>query len=180
MLPRNPAQKFPEPAMNAAGRRQVCSNSFIFCRDSCETFSNCEQIKCDSNGEGGPQACSSCRRTGAECRFSRQPMKRGPSKGYIKELADRVSSLEGQIRHDAVGPDYPYVQDYSDEAPGPSSFHDGPDRALSRKRTFSQSEEFQYPDGPNHRPFQPASASRQSISREAYLQSYTPSHITNR
>ena len=41
--------------------------------------------------------CSNCARTGAGCAFSRQPMKRGPSKGYIRELADRLNTLEGQV-----------------------------------------------------------------------------------
>ncbi|CAN9085043.1 unnamed protein product [Alternaria alternata] len=58
-----------------------------------------KKIRCDATSENGPEACSSCKRTGARCQFSRQPMKRGPSKGYIKELADRLNSLESQIHH---------------------------------------------------------------------------------
>ncbi|KAF1829799.1 hypothetical protein BDW02DRAFT_573650 [Decorospora gaudefroyi] len=58
-----------------------------------------KKIRCDATSENGPEACSSCKRTGARCQFSRQPMKRGPSKGYIKELADRLNSLESQIQH---------------------------------------------------------------------------------
>ncbi|KAI8935385.1 hypothetical protein NX059_007968 [Plenodomus lindquistii] len=57
-----------------------------------------KKIRCDATSENGPEACSSCKRTGARCQFSRQPMKRGPSKGYIKELADRLNSLESQIQ----------------------------------------------------------------------------------
>ncbi|UKZ67393.1 uncharacterized protein TrAtP1_008554 [Trichoderma atroviride] len=31
------------------------------------------------------------------CLFSRVPQKRGPSKGYIKELADRIHSIENKL-----------------------------------------------------------------------------------
>lgn len=41
-----------------------------------------EQIRCDAPDESGRVACSSCKRTAVQCLFSRQPMKRGPSKGY--------------------------------------------------------------------------------------------------
>ncbi|EMC99675.1 hypothetical protein BAUCODRAFT_346869 [Baudoinia panamericana UAMH 10762] len=56
-----------------------------------------KKIRCDAVDETGITACSNCARTGAICAFSRQPMKRGPSKGYIKELAERLDSLESQV-----------------------------------------------------------------------------------
>jgi len=56
-----------------------------------------KKIKCDAVSETGDQACSNCRRSSADCRFSRVPQKRGPSKGYIKELADRINSIEGKL-----------------------------------------------------------------------------------
>lgn len=56
-----------------------------------------KKIRCDAADETANNPCSSCVRTGARCAFSRQPMKRGPSKGYIKELADRLNTLERQI-----------------------------------------------------------------------------------
>ncbi|MCJ1312521.1 Glucose-responsive transcription factor [Agyrium rufum] len=40
------------------------------------------------------ERCSNCTRTNSTCEFSRMPQKRGPSKGYIKELADRLHSVE--------------------------------------------------------------------------------------
>ena len=39
------------------------------------------QIRCDATSESGPDQCSSCKRVGSRCQFSRIPMKRGPSKG---------------------------------------------------------------------------------------------------
>jgi hypothetical protein len=56
-----------------------------------------KKIRCDALDESGSVACSNCVRTGARCAFSRQPLKRGPSKGYIRDLADRLNSLEQQV-----------------------------------------------------------------------------------
>lgn len=35
------------------------------------------------------QICNNCQKNGDECTFSRTPLKRGPSKGYLKEFEDR-------------------------------------------------------------------------------------------
>jgi hypothetical protein len=40
-----------------------------------------KKIKCDATDESGETQCSSCKRVGTRCQFSRVPMKRGPSKG---------------------------------------------------------------------------------------------------
>lgn len=42
-----------------------------------------KKIRCDATGEAGDDSCSSCKRVGTTCQFSRVPMKRGPSKGYV-------------------------------------------------------------------------------------------------
>ncbi|KAK4635158.1 hypothetical protein CLAFUW4_01898 [Fulvia fulva] len=57
-----------------------------------------KKIRCDALDETANMPCTNCARTGAKCAFSRQPMKRGPSKGYIKELAERLNSLEQQVQ----------------------------------------------------------------------------------
>ncbi|KUI69787.1 hypothetical protein VM1G_05075 [Cytospora mali] len=56
-----------------------------------------KKVKCDAVSETGEEACSNCRRSNVRCLFSRVPQKRGPSKGYIKELADRIHSIEGKL-----------------------------------------------------------------------------------
>ncbi|KAK3701778.1 Glucose-responsive transcription factor [Vermiconidia calcicola] len=56
-----------------------------------------KKIRCDAVDETGNTPCTSCVRTQTTCAFSRQPMKRGPSKGYIKELAERLNTLERQV-----------------------------------------------------------------------------------
>ncbi|KAJ8104103.1 hypothetical protein POJ06DRAFT_243581 [Lipomyces tetrasporus] len=56
-----------------------------------------KKIRCDATADGVPEQCSSCKRVGEKCSFSRIPMKRGPSKGYIKELEDRLNSLESSF-----------------------------------------------------------------------------------
>ncbi|GAB7366604.1 hypothetical protein MBLNU230_g8589t1 [Neophaeotheca triangularis] len=57
-----------------------------------------KKIRCDAVDENSDMPCTNCARTGASCVFNRQPMKRGPSKGYIKELAERLNSLEQQVQ----------------------------------------------------------------------------------
>ncbi|KAK9468910.1 hypothetical protein V1512DRAFT_245725 [Lipomyces arxii] len=61
-----------------------------------------KKIRCDATLDSGPEQCSSCKRVGEKCSFSRIPMKRGPSKGYIKELEDRLNSLEHSMSTDDV------------------------------------------------------------------------------
>lgn len=56
-----------------------------------------KKIRCDAVDEVPSMPCNNCARTAAKCTFSRQPLKRGPSKGYIKELAERLNSLEQQV-----------------------------------------------------------------------------------
>lgn len=61
-----------------------------------------KKVKCDSATENSSEACSNCRRSNVRCMFSRVPQKRGPSKGYIKELADRINSIEGKLGGQSV------------------------------------------------------------------------------
>ncbi|KAJ5089978.1 hypothetical protein N7532_008662 [Penicillium argentinense] len=67
-----------------------------------------KKVRCDATSENGLETCSNCRRLGVVCQFSRVPMKRGPSKGYIKELAERLHTLESQMQPGMVQPDVPY------------------------------------------------------------------------
>ncbi|KAF8243188.1 hypothetical protein K440DRAFT_647608 [Wilcoxina mikolae CBS 423.85] len=104
-----------------------------------------KKIRCDASSESGIEQCSSCKRVGSKCSFSRVPMKRGPSKGYIKELADRLNTLENSI---STGDLHPYgITGEGEHSPGPSDSTSpppatGPQRQ-SRKRTLSSSSEFQ-------------------------------------
>ncbi|EKJ70856.1 hypothetical protein NXS19_005078 [Fusarium pseudograminearum] len=59
-----------------------------------------KKIKCDAQTDTGDAPCSSCARSSIRCLFSRVPQKRGPSKGYIKELADRIHSIENKLESD--------------------------------------------------------------------------------
>lgn len=44
------------------------------------------------------QPCTNCSRSGVPCQYSKRPAKRGPSKGYIKDLESRLYDLESH-RH---------------------------------------------------------------------------------
>ncbi|KAI9807565.1 MAG: hypothetical protein M1825_005505 [Sarcosagium campestre] len=109
-----------------------------------------KKIRCDANTEDISQAqCSSCKRVGLRCAFGRIPMKRGPSKGYIKELAERVNTLENSIipspsdmqpSTNEQGSQSPHT---ADEQSPPSSATSGP-ASYPRKRTYSSAN-----DGPN-------------------------------
>ncbi|KAK5162456.1 hypothetical protein LTR04_003710 [Oleoguttula sp. CCFEE 6159] len=109
-----------------------------------------KKIRCDATTENEGQPCSSCSRTGAQCRFSRQPMKRGPSKGYIKELADRLNQLENHIAPQNMHQQQPqsdmgYLHGLQQEdgmVRGLEQLQDfsPPSGAFPRKRTHSMSE----------------------------------------
>ncbi len=113
-----------------------------------------KKIRCDATTESGGEACTSCRRVGTSCQFSRVPMKRGPSKGYIKELADRLNHLEQGLQHNQPSEPLNYPQAPSADMGIPrresQDFSPPPqmDGALGRKRTHSSiSQEFGTPGG---------------------------------
>lgn len=61
-----------------------------------------KKIRCDAVDETGNAPCTSCARAGLSCAFSRQQLKRGPSKGYIKNLAERLQQLEQQVHDPSI------------------------------------------------------------------------------
>lgn len=98
-----------------------------------------KKVRCDASTETGIDTCSNCRRLGVACQFSRVPMKRGPSKGYIKELAERLHTLESQMQPPMVHPDIQYQPMNEVSSPrGYSDFSSAMDTApIPRKRTYS-------------------------------------------
>ncbi|RCI17385.1 hypothetical protein L249_2676 [Ophiocordyceps polyrhachis-furcata BCC 54312] len=92
-----------------------------------------KKIKCDAQSDSGDTPCSSCARSSIRCLFSRVPQKRGPSKGYIKEIADRLSSLENRLESEGN-----LTQDDIDKlfaSDRPRSHEHGDE--MSRKRPYS-------------------------------------------
>lgn len=75
-----------------------------------------KKIRCDSALDDGVQQCSTCKRMGTRCQFSRVPLKRGPSKGYIKELSDRINTLENTINPARINSSMAHQQ--TDQAAG--------------------------------------------------------------
>lgn len=69
------AQYSPQDGSVAPRKRSKVSRACDECRR--------KKIRCDATGDPGDEQCSSCKRTAARCQFSRVPMKRGPSKGYL-------------------------------------------------------------------------------------------------
>src|SRR5271170_7943073 len=51
------------------------------------------QIRCDATSEANVEQCSSCKRAGVNCSFSRVPMKRGPTKGLEAQYIRKSSRL---------------------------------------------------------------------------------------
>ncbi|KAJ5671833.1 hypothetical protein N7507_000960 [Penicillium longicatenatum] len=98
-----------------------------------------KKVRCDASSETGLETCSNCRRLGVVCQFSRVPMKRGPSKGYIKELAERLHTLENQMQPGIVQPDVPYQS--MNEVSLPRTYQDFASPvdsgSANRKRTYS-------------------------------------------
>ncbi|KAH1322282.1 hypothetical protein KXV81_006855 [Aspergillus fumigatus] len=98
-----------------------------------------KKVRCDASSESGVETCSNCRRLGVACQFSRVPMKRGPSKGYIKELAERLHTLESQMQPAMVHPDMQYQAMNEVSPPRPYQEFSPPMDAgsIGRKRTYS-------------------------------------------
>lgn len=96
-----------------------------------------KKIKCDAQSDTGDTPCSSCARSSIRCLFSRVPQKRGPSKGYIKELADRINSIENKLESEGG-----LSQEEIDRLFGSDRQRAGPNGSLpaeesGRKRPFS-------------------------------------------
>ena len=51
------------------------------------------QIRCDATSEANVEQCSSCKRAGVNCSFSRVPMKRGPTKGLEAQYDRRIFQI---------------------------------------------------------------------------------------
>ena len=105
-----------------------------------------KKIRCDAVDESGAMPCSSCARTGSKCAFSRQPMKRGPSKGYIKELAERLNTLERQVhpgQSEALRGEIQRVQREMAQVQGLEGYGDSPDPRAGDKRPHAVAEMLQ-------------------------------------
>ncbi|KAL7938716.1 hypothetical protein V8C35DRAFT_288967 [Trichoderma chlorosporum] len=135
-----------------------------------------KKIKCDAQSDTGDSPCSSCARSSMRCLFSRVPQKRGPSKGYIKELADRIHSIENKLESEGS-----LTQDEIDRllTPGSHRAYNGlaPPEEQGRKRPFSSisATDFnataparQAPWGPDQRPIMPAPASADGFTGPTY------------
>lgn len=104
----NPSQPLLAPAVPVGGTQsQYALGDMTPPRKRSKVSRACDEcrrkkIKCDATSENGEEICSNCRRSNVRCMFSRVPQKRGPSKGYIKELADRINSIEGKLGGQSV------------------------------------------------------------------------------
>lgn len=97
-----------------------------------------KKIRCDALNEH--EICTNCKRSSSTCAFSRQPLKRGPSKGYIKELAERLNALEGQMQPQQQGHVDQELQSLLAEAAYVTREHASPPRQAGQKRRLSQTE----------------------------------------
>ncbi|OCT53243.1 hypothetical protein CLCR_11396 [Cladophialophora carrionii] len=81
-----------EPQTGDKRKRSKASRACDECRR--------KKVKCDAptEADGTPKTCTNCQKAGVNCEFERKPMKRGPSKGYISQLAERVQGLEQKQR----------------------------------------------------------------------------------
>lgn len=134
----------PDGQSSARAKRNKVSRACDECRR--------KKIRCDASENDPLIICSNCKRTGARCQFSRMPMKRGPSKGYIKELADKIDVLENRLGPPAFGNapssiDAGYAGQYGQSFDAGQDVQDqprldfaAPSAQMSRKRTHSISE----------------------------------------
>lgn len=119
-----------------------------------------KKIKCDAQTDTGDAPCSSCARSNIRCLFSRIPQKRGPSKGYIKELADRIHSIENKLDSEG-GLTQEDLSGLFGDRPRHSSANNiggGPGDDLSRKRPYSSisgGADLESPISSRHTPWAP-------------------------
>lgn len=122
-----------------------------------------KKVKCDASSENGEEPCSNCRRSGIRCLFSRVPQKRGPSKGYIKELADRIHHIEGKLGGQSVSealglaglPRRESSGGFSPAIPGDESSRKRPFSSISGDGFSTPSNNRQTAWGSEPRPIQP-------------------------
>lgn len=50
--------------------------------------------------EESNQICANCRQSGIPCTFTKSPAKRGPNKGYIQQLENRLAALESTVQEE--------------------------------------------------------------------------------
>lgn len=75
----------PPPAMEEKSSKRVrVSRACDFCRR--------KKVKCDAEGPGS--ICSNCKTYNSECHFNDSAKKRGPPKGYIETLENRLKRME--------------------------------------------------------------------------------------
>ncbi|CAM1501854.1 Fc.00g038380.m01.CDS01 [Cosmosporella sp. VM-42] len=135
-----------------------------------------KKIKCDAQSDTGETPCSSCARSSIRCLFSRVPQKRGPSKGYIKELADRIHSIENKLESDGAlsqdDLDRLFVQDRPRAQSNEESNRKRPFSSISTGEFSTPGTSRQTPWGSEHRPIQPSAPTM-----DAYGGNYTTSTL---
>ncbi|KIW96215.1 uncharacterized protein Z519_03283 [Cladophialophora bantiana CBS 173.52] len=84
-----------------------------------------KKVKCDAPTEldGTPKTCTNCQKAGVNCEFERKPMKRGPSKGYISALAERVHGLEQKQRQSLDAGPVGFAETFSPDEPSGPGFN---------------------------------------------------------
>ncbi|RDW75076.1 hypothetical protein BP6252_06218 [Coleophoma cylindrospora] len=130
------AQYNGSPLPDAPGSNRKRSKVSRAC-DECRR----KKIRCDASEESGEGVqCSNCKRVGSQCLFSRVPQKRGPSKGYIKELADRLNTLETTLHGGEISQHLPQESPYQQQPQRRPSEEYSPipmQNEQPRKRSFS-------------------------------------------
>ncbi|KAI9730117.1 MAG: Glucose-responsive transcription factor [Cirrosporium novae-zelandiae] len=65
---------------------------------------NCrvKKMRCDASSQPGVIPCEQCDSLRVNCTYLRVPQKRGPNKGYIKDLERRLETLEGVMKTQGI------------------------------------------------------------------------------
>ncbi|KAI5270366.1 hypothetical protein E4T47_06209 [Aureobasidium subglaciale] len=127
-------QLSPPPGQHVADNSRDKRSKVSRACDECRR----KKIRCDALNEH--EICTNCKRSNSACAFSRQPLKRGPSKGYIKELAERLNALEGQMQPQQHGHIEQELQTLIAEAAYVAREHASPPHHAGHKRRLSQTD----------------------------------------
>ncbi|KAJ2956678.1 hypothetical protein NQZ79_g7498 [Umbelopsis isabellina] len=88
-----PYQQVMPTAATAGAAEDSRSSKRVRVSRACDTCRR-KKIRCDFDNMQGGQSCSTCMNSGWECTFNEVAKKRGPPKGYIDSLEDRLKKME--------------------------------------------------------------------------------------
>ncbi|KAI8584049.1 hypothetical protein K450DRAFT_221245 [Umbelopsis ramanniana AG] len=133
-FPSNQNQPYPPAQYGVPMTRPAAvddkSNKRVRVSRACD-FCRRKKVKCDAQGPGS--ICTNCKTYNSECHFNDSAKKRGPPKGYIETLENRLKRMErilGSLADTSEGSKEHAGSDPNDSEPDKSSRESSQDRQV--------------------------------------------------